>query len=146
MFYPTISQLIVIAGLIFIFAELLVGIEAGFDLVVIGSILVLSGFLGTATNTTIALIAAIILALVYVFYGRTFVKKKVIIATHKTNIDKLIGKKAIVIRSITPDTTGIVRTNDEDWRATSTETLFEKDKVIIESIEGVTLHVKKTTK
>ncbi|MFC1653786.1 NfeD family protein [Patescibacteria group bacterium] len=140
----TVSQLLVLFGLILVIAELFVGIEAGFDLVLIGSILFIGGFTGIYTNTTIALVVSTILSILYISYGRTLIKKKVIVMTHKTNIDKLLGKKGVVIRSITPDTAGLVRLDDEDWRASSTETLFEKDKIVVESLTGVTLKVKKS--
>jgi membrane protein implicated in regulation of membrane protease activity len=139
----SVPQLFVIFGLLLIVAELFIGIEAGFDLVLIGSILVLGGFAGIFSSTTIALIVSIALAIIYILYGRNKIKSKLILTTHKTNIDALIGKTGIVIRSITPDTAGMVRLGDEDWRATSTDTLFEKDKVEIISLEGVTLKVAK---
>lgn len=142
----TIPQLIVIFGLILIFAELFVGIDAGFDLVLIGSILILGGFSGIAWGTAAALIISSLLSIAYIMYGRTFIKKKIIVLTHKTNIDALVGKKGVVVRSITPDTAGMVRLDDEDWRATSPDTLFEKDKIEVLSLEGVTLKVKKLIK
>lgn len=139
-----ISQVIVIIGLCLVLAELFVGIDSGFDLVLLGSILVLGGLIGVGTNSyVIALIVSIALTIIYIFFGRKFVKRKVIITTHKTNIDKLIGQKAVVIRSITPDTPGLVRLSDEDWRASSEDVLFEKDKCTVISVEGVTLLVSK---
>jgi membrane protein implicated in regulation of membrane protease activity len=142
----TIPQLIIIFGLILLFAELFIGIDTGFDLVLIGSILILSGFVGLYTSTNTTLIISIFLSIVYITYGRSFVKKKLIILTHKTNIDKLIGQTGICIRSITPDTAGLIRLNDEDWRASSNTTIFEKDKVKVEAIEGVTLIVNSNKK
>jgi membrane protein implicated in regulation of membrane protease activity len=134
-------QTIVVLGLILVFAELFIGVQSGFDLVVIGSILVLSGLLGTVSSMTVTLIMATVLAVVYFIFGRKTLKSRLVITTKKTNIDKLIGKTGVVIRSLTPDTPGLVRLDDEDWRATSNTTLFEKDKVMVESIEGVTLKV-----
>jgi membrane protein implicated in regulation of membrane protease activity len=131
----------VVLGLILVFAELFIGVQSGFDLVVIGSILVLSGLLGTVSSMTVTLIMATVLAVVYFIFGRKTLKSRLVITTKKTNIDKLIGKTGVVIRSLTPDTPGLVRLDDEDWRATSNTTLFEKDKVMVESIEGVTLKV-----
>jgi len=141
MFNLTMPQTIVVLGLILVFAELFIGVQSGFDLVVIGSILVLSGLLGTVSSMTVTLIMATVLAVVYFIFGRKTLKSRLVITTKKTNIDKLIGKTGVVIRSLTPDTPGLVRLDDEDWRATSNTTLFEKDKVMVESIEGVTLKV-----
>ncbi|EFK96745.1 Nodulation efficiency, NfeD [sediment metagenome] len=138
-----LPQLIVIVGLTLVFAELVIGIEAGLDLVAIGSILLLSGFLGTVTSITVTLIAATALVVIYFIFGRKMIKSRLVFTTKKTNVDKLIGKTGMVVRSITPDTPGLVRLDDEDWRATAETTLFEKDKVAVESIEGVTLKVTK---
>lgn len=143
----SISQLLIVGGFILVLGELLVGIEAGFDLVLIGSILVLGGLTGVVTqNTLVALAISIVLSIVYIVFGRNAVKKKITVITHKTNIDKLIGKHGVVIRSITPDTPGLVRLDDEDWRATSSQVLYEKQKIIVQSLSGVTLNVKKVVK
>ena len=141
MFSLTPAQTIVIFGLGLALAELVIGIEAVFDLVVIGGSLVLSGLLGTVTGLTVTLVAAAVLVVIYFFFGRRLVKTRLIVTTKKTNIDKLIGKTGVVIRSITPDTPGLVRIDDEDWRARADQALFEKDKIVVESIEGVTLKV-----
>jgi membrane protein implicated in regulation of membrane protease activity len=139
-----ISQIIVIVGLCLILAELFLGIATGFELVLIGSILITGGFAGIATdNYVVTLVISIILSIIYIAFGRRLIKSKIIVTTHKTNIDKLIGQKAVVIRSITPDTPGLVRINDEDWRASSSDILFEKDKCTVNSVEGVTLLVSK---
>lgn len=141
MFSLTPAQSIVILGLGLALAELAIGIDAGFDLVIIGSILVISGLLGTAFGLNVTLICAIILVMLYFFFGRRLIKSRLVVTTKKTNIDKLIGKTGIVVRSVTPDTPGLVRIDDEDWRASADQTLFEKDKIVVESIEGVTLKV-----
>ncbi len=138
-----IPEILVIGGLLLVMMELLVGIQTGFDLVLIGSILVVGGLAGMVTGYEVALVVSVILSVIYIAYGRTLVKSKIIVLTHKTNIDKLIGKKAVVVRTITPDTAGLVRVDDEDWRAKSDEVVYEKDKVEIEAIEGVSLKVSK---
>lgn len=139
----SLPQILIIIGLFMVAAELLIGIQAGFDLVLIGSILILGGLTGIYTNPTVALVVSIILSIAYIFYGRHTIKTKLSAGGGKTNIDRLIGKSGLVVRSITPDTPGLVRVNDEDWRATSDTLLFEKDKVVVESIDGVTITVSK---
>ena len=63
----TIPQLFVIAGLLLVLAELLVGIQSGFDLVLIGSILVISGFVGMFTGSTpLMLVLATALSILYI--------------------------------------------------------------------------------
>ncbi len=143
----TIPQLFVIAGLLLVLAELLVGIQSGFDLVLIGSILVMSGFVGMFTGSTpLMLILATALSILYIAVGRNKIRQKITIVTKKTNIDKLIGSSGVVVRSVTPDTAGLVRVNDEDWRASAEEILYERDAVTVEGIEGVTLIVRKLSK
>lgn len=140
----TIAQMLVMAGLVLILAELVVGIQTGFDLVLIGTILVVGGFTGIFTGSvTAALIVSVLLSMIYIAWGRSVIKQKIIVITKKTNIDKLIGASGVVVRSITPDTAGMVRVGDEDWRATSDEVLYEKDKIEVVAIEGVSLIVKK---
>lgn len=144
----TIPQLFVIAGLLMVLAELLVGIQTGFDLVLIGSILVISGFAGIFTNSTaLMLVLATVLSILYIAVGRNKIRQKITtVVTKKTNIDKLVGSTGTVIRSVTPDTAGLVRVNDEDWRASAEEILYERDTVTVEGIEGVTLIVRKLSK
>ena len=143
----TIPQLFVIAGLLLVLAELLVGIQSGFDLVLIGSILVISGFVGMFTGSTpLMLILATALSILYIAVGRNKIRQKITIVTKKTNIDKLIGSSGVVVCSVTPDTAGLVRVNDEDWRASAEEILYERDAVTVEGIEGVTLIVRKLSK
>ena len=74
------------------------------------------------------------------------IRQKITTVTKKTNIDKLIGANGVVVRSVTPDTAGLVRVNDEDWRASAEEILYERDAVTVEGIEGVTLIVRKLSK
>ena len=143
----TIPQLFVIAGLLLILAELLVGIQAGFDLVLIGSILFVSGFVGMFTNSVpLMLVLATVLSILYIAVGRQKIREKVAVVTKKTNIDKLVGATGTVVRSVTPDTAGLVRVNDEDWRASAEEILYERDAIVVEGIEGVTLIVRKLSK
>jgi len=142
----TIPQLFVIAGLLLILAELLVGIQAGFDLVLIGSILVVSGLVGMLTSVPLMLILATVLSILYIAVGRNKIRQKVAVVTKKTNIDKLVGSTGTVVRSVTPDTAGLVRVNDEDWRASAEEILYERDAIVVEGIEGVTLIVSKLSK
>ncbi|KKU63502.1 MAG: Nodulation efficiency, NfeD [Candidatus Amesbacteria bacterium GW2011_GWA1_47_16] len=135
---------IILFGLLMVAVELFLGVQMGFDFVLIGSILIISGALGSVTGSVVlALNIAIVLSVLYIAFGRNAVKRRIIVMTHKTNIDKLVGSKGTVIRSLTPDTAGMVRVEDEDWRAVSDEVLYEKDKVEVLGLSGVTLKVKK---
>jgi len=125
-----INNWIILFGLLMVAVELFLGVQMGFDFVLIGSILIISGALGSVTGSVVlALNIAIVLSVLYIAFGRNAVKRRIIVMTHKTNIDKLVGSKGTVIRSLTPDTAGMVRVEDEDWRAVSDEVLYEKDKI-----------------
>ena len=67
----------------------------------------------------------------------------------KTNVESLIGKKAVVIQKIDNlAQTGQVRINDIEWMARTkldTETIPENSVVVIEAVQGVKLIVKKET-
>lgn len=141
------EQIMVIIGLILAGLELMAGVQMGFDLVLLGSILVISGFVGmVGGGIYLSLALAAVLSGMYIFFGRKIIQSKLIVATKHTNIDKLIGKTGVAIRSITPDTAGMVRLEDEDWRAVGDEVIYEKDKVVVEAVEGVSLKVKKVAK
>lgn len=64
----------------------------------------------------------------------------------KTNVNSLIGKKAVVTREINNlAQTGQVRINDVEWMArafSDEEKITENSVVVIEEIHGVTLYVK----
>jgi len=143
----SLTQTLVMVGMVLVLAELIVGIQTGFDLVLIGSILIIGGFGGMWLDSlTVALVMSTLLSFLYIFWGRKIVKQKIVVMTHNTNIDKLHGKIGVIIRTVTPDTAGMVRLDDEDWRAVSDELIYEKEKVRVKSIEGVSLIVEKIKK
>lgn len=86
------------------------------------------------------------MSIAYIAVGRKKIRQRITTVTNKTNIDKLVGNTGTVMRGIAPDTPGMVRVNDEDWRASAEEVLYERDPVIVEGIEGVTLIVRKLNK
>lgn len=135
--------LLIIAGLVLVLLELFIGIEAGFDLVLIGSILIVSGVVGNFTSPTVALILAAFLSLVYIAFGRKIVRQKLTVKTKDTNIDRLIGKKGIVLKPINPNQSGALIIDDETWRAGSSESIEKNEQAEVVSIEGVTLQVKR---
>jgi membrane protein implicated in regulation of membrane protease activity len=98
--YP---QLTVILGLLFVIAEIVVGIDTSLDLVVIGSVLVFGGFAGILTNNfLVTLVVSSILSVAYIVFGRRLIKKRLRVLTSKTNVDKLIGQTGITTQAITP--------------------------------------------
>ena len=149
LFNISLPQIFVIIGLLMILAELIVGIDTGFDLLLIGSIFVISGLVGSifqAGGIWLTVILAIILSVVYIFFFRSRIKRRITVSTKRTNIDKLIGATGTVVRQISPETAGIVRVNDEQWRASADEVLYDGDIIVINAVEGVTLLVQKLAK
>ncbi len=146
-FTITLPHIFVVLGLLMVLAELGVGIDSGLDLVLIGSILIMSGFVGLFfSSAVVALLLASVLGVLYIAVGRKKIKRRITTVTKKTNIDKLMGATATVIRDINPDSAGIVRVDDEKWRAAAQEVLYEGDVVTIEAIDGVTVIVRKLSK
>ena len=63
-----------------------------------------------------------------------------------TNVDRVIGKRAEVIKKITPDEYGEVKVLGAIWTATSDTVLNVSDKVIVKKIDGVKLVVENEEK
>ena len=146
-FVITLPHIFVVIGLLMVLAELVLGIQTGFDLLLIGSIMVMSGFVGLLTGSElIMLLLAIGLSILYIAIGRKRIRRKITTVAKKTNIDRVVGSTGTVVRDINPTTAGIVRVDDEQWRAAAEEVLYEGDPIIIEAIDGVTVLVRKLSK
>lgn len=117
------------------------GVATGFDLFIIGVILIISGGVGMATSTTLALFSVTALCFTYILVGRNFVKTKLNIQSHPTNSDALIGKTAQVTKKISPSHPGLVKLEGEIWRAQSDKDIEIGRSVVVQSISGVTLTV-----
>lgn len=139
-----INNFLIIAGLIAIFSELILGVASGFDIALLGTSLVIGGTTGFIfKNNEAGIIASIILSLIYIFFGKKLIKNKLTIKTSSTNIDNLIGKYGICTKAISENKTGQVKISNEFWRAESEKTIEKDMKVKVLSVEGVTLHVVK---
>lgn len=65
---------------------------------------------------------------------------------HPSNVDAVIGQKAIVIDPIDPKLAGTVKIGGEKWRAISETERFEKDQwVQIEKVSGTSVYVRRTS-
>ncbi len=63
---------------------------------------------------------------------------------HASNVDALIGKKALVTEAIDEVRPGKVKVEGEVWRAVSREGRLEKDAwVVVESVEGTSLIIRR---
>lgn len=136
------NYLLVLMGVIAITLEVLLGAPTGFDLFILGVIFMIGGGVGIlTTNFIYALTAIIILAFLYIFVGRRKLKEKLSVTTRKTNIENLIGKKAPVFKTITPEKPGQIKVEGEIWRAEADKTIEIGKQVTIQSVSGVTLKV-----
>ena len=133
------------AGLLLIILEL-AGMEASYDLVFIGSSLVLGGLITWPFySLLVTVIVTCAICVAYVFIGRKYVHTKwAAVAKTKTNIDAIVGKKGIVLQSISRHVDGLVKIGNEKWKARSEEEINEGDEIIVGSVSGVTLVVNKT--
>jgi membrane protein implicated in regulation of membrane protease activity len=135
--------LFIIAGIIAIAVEVVIGVATGFELLVLGVIMVIGGAIGFAVNSfQAALLTSAILTVGYIAIGRGFLKKSLSISTKATNADALIGQKGVVIKPISPSKAGQVKLGDEVWRATAESEIAEGSTVTVVSISGVTITVK----
>lgn len=132
-------------GLVMVMLELFIGVETGFDLVCLGSALVFGGLVTWPFYSwVLTLIVALAICLAYIGIGRRYVHRWAVPRQEKTNIDTIIGKTGIVLQSIAPNDHGLVKIENEEWRARAEERL-EKDTVVtVTGIRGVTLTVAKT--
>jgi membrane protein implicated in regulation of membrane protease activity len=132
-------------GLVMILLELMVGVETGLDLVFLGSAFVIGGLATWPLhNWVLTLIVTLVICLAYVALGRRYIHRWTATRKEKTNIDTIIGKKGIVLQSITPIGHGLVKVGNEEWRARAEEIIEKDAEIIVTGIQGVTLTVAKT--
>ncbi len=143
-----VNQAIVIFGLVLIVLELFFNLDTGFDLLIFGTIIILSGFFGLIFSSiwlTLGLITLV--SLLYIFFLRKKFKEKIVRPLEETySIDALIGTTATVTQEISPKKTGKIKLNGQIWRARSKARCKVGEKVKVEKIKGITLFVKKGTK
>ena len=98
-------------------------------------------------SALIQLLVFVIVSIVALFVTAPIVEKvrkkgKVV----PTNLDRVIGKQAEVVKEIKPNHYGEVQIFGTTWTATSEDTFKVGDKVIVDKIDGVKLIVKKEEK
>ena len=134
----------VIVGLLLVLLELIVGVETSLDLVFIGSAFILGGL---ATwpfySWLLTLIVTSVICIAYVALGRRYVHRWTLVRKAKTNIDAIIGRRGIVLRSIARNVDGLVKVGNERWRARAEEDIKEGEEIVVNSVNGVTLIVEK---
>lgn len=97
-------------------------------------------------NFLLQLLVFIVVSIIALLVTKPVVKKLKSNDVVPTNVDRVIGKKAEVIKKITPDEYGEVKVLGTIWTATSDTVLDVSDKVIVKKIDGVKLVVEKEEK
>ncbi|MEE8473174.1 MAG: NfeD family protein [Dehalococcoidia bacterium] len=134
----------VVIGLLMILLELIVGVETGYDLVFLGSAFMLGGLVTwPAHSWLLTVIVTSAIALAYVALGRRYVHRWTLVSTSKTNIDAIVGRQGIVLRSIARNADGLVKVGTEEWRARADEEIKEGEEIVVTGVSGVTLVVDK---
>jgi membrane protein implicated in regulation of membrane protease activity len=141
------NWVLVIGGLVCVTAELLMGAATGFDLALVGASLSIGGAIGLAMHSPIVgLVAAGVLALLYLAVLRSWLKSKLSIKHQKTNADAVIGRTGVVTKRIAGRDAGMIKLGDETWRAelaSFDDAAREAGATVtVQSVEGVTVKVR----
>ncbi len=142
-----VNWLLVIGGIVCVIVELALGAVTGFDLALIGGSAAIGGGIGLLTGSEkIGLFAAGGLALVYLAVFRSWLKTKLTVKDHPSNVDAVVGKTGVVTKRIAQHEAGMVKVGAEIWRA---ELAGAEDAVrdlgttvTVEAVDGVTLKVR----
>ena len=100
--------------------------------------------LGATFQVEMIVFCAVSLAsilLIRPLFKKYVAKKKI-----ETNVDSLIGAPGVVIEKIKSTGTGKIKVASEIWLAVSKEDIDVNEKIVVESIDGTKLVVKKDKK
>ena len=139
-------SLVALGGLM-ILTEVLMGAATGFDFALVGLSLAVGGGLGLYFESAlVALFSAGALAFLYLALFRSRLRSQLITPGIPSNVDAILGSRAIVTVQIAPDSAGQVRIGHEIWRAVLSPAVRETREpgaaVTVESVDGVTLIVR----
>ena len=131
-------------GLLMILLELFVGVETGLDLVFLGSAFIIGGLATWPFHSwVLTLIITLVICIAYLALGRRYVHRWTATRKEKTNIDTIIGKNGVVLQSLTPGAKGVVKVDNEEWRARAEESIEKGEVIVVKDISGITLNVEK---
>ncbi|HEY3217433.1 MAG TPA: NfeD family protein [Candidatus Eisenbacteria bacterium] len=140
------NWVLVLAGALLILIEVALGGFAGFDLVLIGSAILLGGAVGLLVGSpATGFIIAAAASLLYVAAGRRWVRARIRGRHVPSNVDALVGIQGLVTLRVAEHAPGQVRVKDETWRAVPAPGAgpFEPGAVVtVAGIDGVTLQVR----
>lgn len=92
----------------------------------------------------IQVVVFLIVSIVLLYFTKPLAEKKLHIGREKTNMEAVIGRKALVIKEIKPLSPGQVRVWGQEWTAIADmegKTIQEQTEVTVLRIEGVKLVV-----
>lgn len=94
---------------------------------------------------SVQLLVWLILSSVLLYFTRPYALSKLKVGKVKTNVDSLVGKSALVVKTITKYEKGEIKINGLIWSAKTEneETLEEGNECEIVEIQGATALVKK---
>lgn len=139
-----ISLVLVGLGLLAILIELVIGLYSAFDLVIVGSAFVLGGLVGYFTNSfVIGIVVTSLICFIYFLLLRSYIRSKLNVNTHPSNIDALNGKTGVALKDFDNQMNGKVKIEGETWSAHSNTPLSANDKVKVLKADGVILEVTK---
>jgi len=135
--------MLTIIGLFLIILELVIGIETGFDLLLLGLSLLIGGLIGYFTTDMSGIVVSTLLAFGYLLIGRKVIKNKIHAFSHNSNTDSLLGTITTIKMWDNSKNYGIVNIEGEDWRVKSVDNtdISLNTKVKISDVTGVTLLV-----
>ena len=141
------NWLLIVSGALLILVEVALGGFAGFDLVLIGSTFAIGGVVGLFTKSgTVGALVASGLCVVYIAAGRRMLRRRTDTRAIDSNIDAIVGQRAVVTTRVAEHAPGQVKVRDEVWRAVpapGTPGSFEPGAVVtVQGVEGVTLQVR----
>ncbi|HEY31627.1 MAG TPA: NfeD family protein [Dehalococcoidia bacterium] len=132
-------------GLMLAILELFGGVDTELDLVAVGSAFIIGGLAGWPFEWwLVAVLVTSLLCIVYVAIGRRYIKRWVQPKESKTNVDAIIGREGVVVKSIAKNSSGRVRVGSEEWLASAEEDFDEGAEVVVTAVRGATLIVTKT--
>jgi membrane protein implicated in regulation of membrane protease activity len=84
-----------------------------------------------------------VVALISIYTLRPLARRLFVPVESKTNVDALIGQKALVTEAIHPPALGTLKVEGEVWRAESSEPIEAGAGVVIVAVRGTRLEVRK---
>lgn len=106
---------------------------------VIASVTAMAGF-----SVVVQVIVFLVVSVLLIYFTRPLAQKKLKVGKEKTNVDALVGKEALVTKTIEPFNAGRAKVDGLEWSAIATEghsTIQSGTTVTINSVEGVKLVV-----